>query len=106
AAACALLLRIAGEGVLLSTAETSALPPLAGILLWTVAITSALHLVLLLGELTITHTTAHAKLAVRELVRGRYAVWFWVGVVLVANSLVAPLVGAWAVIPALIGVFA
>jgi ferredoxin len=107
----AMLLEVAGEGLLLAApvaAESPlvAVPPIMALLLWTVATTAALHLVLLLGELSITHSTAHARLAAREMTRGRYAIWFWVGVVLVANSLVAPLVGPWAAIPALIGILA
>jgi Fe-S-cluster-containing dehydrogenase component/formate-dependent nitrite reductase membrane component NrfD len=80
--------------------------PVPEILAWTIAAAAALHLLLLLGEMTITHTTAHARLAAREMTRGRFAVAFWFGVVLVANSLVAPWAGVWAAIPALIGVLA
>jgi Fe-S-cluster-containing dehydrogenase component len=111
AGVCALLLRFMGDTVLLpaptsAEAPLIALPPATPVLLWTITVGAALHLVLLLGELTITHGTAHARLAAREMTRGRYAVWFWVGAVLVANALVAPLVGAWAAIPALVGVLA
>src|SRR5215208_6946554 len=43
--------------------EPSALTPLA----WTLGATSAIHLLMVWGELTLTHPTAHAALAVREM---------------------------------------
>lgn len=51
------------------------------------------HLVMVLGETTPHHTTAHARLAVTEMVRGRYAGPFWVGVVLVSGAVGAPWIG-------------
>ena len=72
-----------------------------------VGLTAAAHLLLVLAELTLTHATAHAALAARNMVRGRYAPWFWSGALLVtlAGALtVAPLSGAW--IAPLIGISA
>ncbi|MDQ3666728.1 MAG: polysulfide reductase NrfD [Acidobacteriota bacterium] len=51
-------------------------------LLWILAITSLLHVLMIWGEVSLTHATAHARLAVWEMVRGRYQSDFWVGLVL------------------------
>jgi Ni/Fe-hydrogenase subunit HybB-like protein len=55
-------------------------PLLASI--WILAIASLLHLLMIWGEVSLTHATAHARLAVWEMVRGRYKSDFWIGVVL------------------------
>jgi Fe-S-cluster-containing dehydrogenase component len=64
------------------------------------------HLLAVAGEVTLTHPTAHAHLAAAELVRGRFAGWFWTGVVGVAVSVAAPWIGLWAVPFALLGLLA
>jgi Fe-S-cluster-containing dehydrogenase component/formate-dependent nitrite reductase membrane component NrfD len=51
-------------------------------LLLTLAITSLLHLLMIWGEVSLTHPTAHARLAIWEMVRGRYKTDFWLGTVL------------------------
>jgi len=48
-----------------------------------------LHLGLVLGECTLTHATAHARLATREMLRGRFRRYFWVGIVLAAVAVAA-----------------
>ena len=48
---------------------------------------------MVLGETTLTHTTAHAALATREMTRGRFARHFWIGVLLVAVAAAAPWIG-------------
>ncbi|HLH68865.1 MAG TPA: 4Fe-4S dicluster domain-containing protein [Candidatus Dormibacteraeota bacterium] len=72
----------------------------------TIALAAGAHLLFVAGELTLTHPTAHAHLAAAHMVRGRYAAFFWVGVVLVAASLAAPWIGVAAVPLALIGLVA
>jgi Fe-S-cluster-containing dehydrogenase component/formate-dependent nitrite reductase membrane component NrfD len=52
------------------------------ILLWTLTVTSLLHLLMIWGEVSLTHPTAHARLAIWEMVRGRYKSDFWIGMVL------------------------
>jgi Fe-S-cluster-containing dehydrogenase component/formate-dependent nitrite reductase membrane component NrfD len=47
--------------------------------LWTVAISSLVHLLMIWGEVSLTHPTAHARLAVWEMVQGRYKGDFWIG---------------------------
>ena len=54
------------------------MPPL----LWVLALTSLLHVLMVWGEVSLTHATAHARLAVWEMVSGRYKSDFWIGMVL------------------------
>jgi Fe-S-cluster-containing dehydrogenase component/formate-dependent nitrite reductase membrane component NrfD len=58
--------------------------------LWLVTGAALAHLLLVAGELTLTHPTAHAHLAAWEMTRGRYAAWFWVGNLGVTLALAAP----------------
>jgi Fe-S-cluster-containing dehydrogenase component/formate-dependent nitrite reductase membrane component NrfD len=75
--------------------------------LWaTLALAAVAHLLLVLGEVTLAHPTAHAEQAVRELVRGRFAAFFWAGVVLVALAVAAPWIGVLAAPLALAGLLA
>jgi Fe-S-cluster-containing dehydrogenase component/formate-dependent nitrite reductase membrane component NrfD len=67
-----------------------------------------LHLLLLAGEVTMTHPTAHARLAAWEMTSGRYARYFRAGVVLQGLAVLALLVvpGAPVAILALAGLLA
>ena len=51
-------------------------------LLWILAITSLLHALMIWGEVSLTHATAHARLAIWEMVQGRYKSDFWLGMIL------------------------
>ncbi len=51
-------------------------------LLWLVALTSLAHLLMIWGEVSLTHATAHARVAIWEMVHGRYKSDFWIGIVL------------------------
>ena len=64
------------------------------------------HLLLVAVETTVTHPTAHARLAVHEMTRGRYARFFAAGVALVAVAVLAPWLGALAAIAGLAGLLA
>jgi Fe-S-cluster-containing dehydrogenase component/formate-dependent nitrite reductase membrane component NrfD len=64
------------------------------------------HLLLVWGEATFSHPTAHAHLALWEMTRGRFARYFWCGVVLCAVALLAPLAGPWVAPFALVGLLA
>ena len=67
--------------------EPTAVGQLAGL----VAAASAAHLLFVLGETTLTHATAHARLAVHEMTGGRYRDFFLTSVVLVMVGIAAPL---------------
>ena len=79
--------------------EPGALVPL----LWLLAAASLVHLLFVLGEATLAHPTAHAHAAAREMVRGRFARFFWGGVVLVAVAVSAPALGPLVAGAALVG---
>ena len=51
-------------------------------MLWIVAITSMLHLSMIWGEVSLTHSTAHARVAIWEMMHGRYRSSFWIGLLL------------------------
>jgi Fe-S-cluster-containing dehydrogenase component/formate-dependent nitrite reductase membrane component NrfD len=54
------------------------------------------HLLLVLGELTVTHTTAHSRLALREMTHGRFRGFFRASVGLMIGAALAPaLAAAW-----------
>jgi Fe-S-cluster-containing dehydrogenase component/formate-dependent nitrite reductase membrane component NrfD len=83
---------VSGAAVLLPfamMAEPGAVPAL----LATVGGGCAAHLLVVAGETTLTHPTAHARLAVWEMVRGRYGTFFWMGIVLTALAILAPWIG-------------
>ena len=48
-------------------------------LLWGLAVSSLIHLLMIWGETSLTHSTAHARVAVWEMMHGRYAQRFLVG---------------------------
>jgi Fe-S-cluster-containing dehydrogenase component/formate-dependent nitrite reductase membrane component NrfD len=73
---------------------------------WILAGAALAHLLMVAGEVTLAHPTAHARLAAWEMTRGRYAGWFRSGLVFAACGLVAPLIGAWAGPLALAGLLA
>jgi ferredoxin len=78
-------------------------PSLFGALLWILGASSLLHLLMIWGEVTLTHPTAHARLAIREMVRGRYRAFFWLGAALSLTGVFAPWLGMAAVPSALAG---
>jgi formate-dependent nitrite reductase membrane component NrfD len=68
-------------------------PDLVSILLWILGATSLMHLLLIWGEVTLTHPTAHARLAVWEMTGGRFRPYFWGGLALTALGGLAPWIG-------------
>ena len=96
---------LAGSGALLPFAawlEPAAVPPL----LWTLAASCLVHLLMVWGEVTLAHPTAHARLAMWEMTKGRYRAYFWAGIVLTLGGLLAPWLGLWAAPLALAGLLA
>jgi len=71
-----------------------------------VAAAAGLHLLMVAGEMTLTHPTAHAHLAAWEMRKGRYARFFWTGALLVAVGVAAPWIGVVAVPFVLVGLLA
>ena len=72
----------------------------------TLAAAAAVHVVQAVAETTLPHVTAHAYLATREIVRGRFARFFWPGLALIAASVAAPWIGVAAAPLALAGLLA
>jgi Fe-S-cluster-containing dehydrogenase component/formate-dependent nitrite reductase membrane component NrfD len=72
----------------------------------TLAAAAAVHVLQAVAETTLPHVTAHAYLATREMVRGRFARFFWPGMVLIAASVAAPWIGVAAAPLALTGLLA
>ena len=72
----------------------------------TLAIAAGLHVLMVAGETTLPHVTAHAHLATREMTRGRYARFFWPGLAFAAAAIAAPWIGIAATPLALLGLLA
>jgi len=72
----------------------------------TIAVAAGVHLLLVLGEVTLTHPTAHAHLAAAEMSHGKLARFFWPGVALAAVGIAAPWIGVVAVPFVLLGLLA
>lgn len=96
---------LAGAAALVPLAQAKVMEATSP-LLWVLAGSTFLHLLLVAGEITLPHGTAHARLAVYEMVRGRYRGFFWSGLALGAVGLFAPVLGAAAALPALLGLLA
>ena len=96
---------LAGSAILLGCAagaEPAMVPPLV----WTLVASSLLHLLFVLGEITLAHPTAHTRLAVEEMTRGTWRSYFWAGVVMVFVGMTAPWIGTVAIPFALAGLLA
>ena len=96
---------LAGSAALLPVAafaEPALVPRLAQIL----AISSAAHLLMVWGESTLPHVTAHARLAHHEMTSGRYGTFYKAGIVLGLIAVAAPVLGPVAAVPALLGLLA
>jgi Ni/Fe-hydrogenase subunit HybB-like protein len=79
---------LAGSAVLVPFAawlEPSALQAT----LITLGIACVAHVLFVVGEITLSHVTAHAQVAVNTMTRGRYAVLFWGGLALAALGALA-----------------
>jgi Fe-S-cluster-containing dehydrogenase component/formate-dependent nitrite reductase membrane component NrfD len=70
------------EGTRSALSFIDSVPPAVLASLWVLAVTSLLHVLMICGEVSLTHPTAHARLAVWEMVYGRYQSEFWIGILL------------------------
>jgi formate-dependent nitrite reductase membrane component NrfD len=91
---------LAGSAVLLSLAASSMM---ASALREFVAGSALLVVLFVFFETTMVHVTAHSRLGVWEMVRGRYAAFFWVGVLLLVGGVLSPWIGGLAALAALLG---
>ena len=98
----------AGAGVLslLSPLWAGGDPGLANALRIGFAGAAGAHLLMVAGEVTLPHVSAHARLAATEMTRGRFRVWFWAGIALSVVALLAPWAGSGAVALGLLGLAA
>jgi hypothetical protein len=102
-----LLVQAALAGAAALALATGSRDPAAGEpLLWVLAASALAHLLLVAGEATLPHPTAHARLAAWEMTAGRYRGWFRTGIGLTAVAVAAPWVGPAAAAAALAGLFA
>jgi formate-dependent nitrite reductase membrane component NrfD len=94
---------LAGAAVMLPLAVWLETADVVTALGWLLGAAALVHLLLTLGELTLPHTTAHARLAAREMTAGRYRGIFWTGLALVALGLLGPWLAVLVALPALVG---
>ena len=57
-------------------------------IVWLLAATVLIHVLCVIGEITLTHPTSHARVAVYEMVWGRFRNSFWIGLGLTSFGLV------------------
>jgi len=74
------------------------------LLLSALGIFSAIHLLMVWGEVSLTHPTAHARLAIWEMVKGRYKNDFRIGIILSFVGGVVPVLAVLGVLNTSIGV--
>jgi Fe-S-cluster-containing dehydrogenase component len=67
---------------------------------------TVIELLLVLGEMSIGHPTAHARQAAHEMTHGAFSRYFWAGIGLAVIALTAPLLGPVAAIAGLVAVLA
>ncbi len=91
-------------------APERALPHYAEIepLIWILVVGTLIHLLMVWGEVSLTHGSAHARVAAWEMTQGRYRVHFWIGISLslfggALAALVGTVIGVAAVPLALVG---
>ena len=71
---------------------------------WILGLSSLVHLLMVWGEVSLTHPTAHARLAIWEMVKGRYKTDFWTGTILSILGGLLPLLAGLGVLNISIGV--
>ena len=80
---------LAGSAAMLPAAAATA-PGAVGTIGVLLASACAAHLLFMAGETLPDHTSAHVHAAVFEMTRGRFAVLYWVGIVLIASGIAVP----------------
>ena len=64
---------------------------------------SAIHLLMILGELSLPHASAHGRMAVEEILSGKFRGFFWLSIVLASVGLLAPWGGGVGLVCGLMG---
>ena len=75
-------------------------------LTWFLAVSGLIHLLMVWGEVSLTHPTAHARLAIWEMIRGRYRTDFWLAMALSVLGTLLPWLALFDVVSSSIGVAA
>ncbi|HKO36121.1 MAG TPA: NrfD/PsrC family molybdoenzyme membrane anchor subunit [Pyrinomonadaceae bacterium] len=88
----------------LSARQFGAIAPDLNFWHWIVFVSSLLHLLMIWGEVSLTHSTSHARLAIWEMKSGRYQNVFWAGVALSVAGGALPLLAILAYVEASMGV--
>ena len=78
--------------------------PNASPLYWLFVMLSLIHVLMIWGEVSLTHPTAHARLAIWEMVHGRYETDFWIGIALSIIGGLIPALALWGSIDTGLGV--
>ena len=78
--------------------------PVDLLLTWLLAVSSLIHVLMTWGEVSLTHPTAHARLAIWEMVWGRYKSDFWMGTVMSIIGGLVPWLALTGIIPFGLGV--
>jgi len=68
--------------------------------LWILLGSSAIHVLMVFGELSLTHATAHARVAIWEMTRARYKHAFWIGLLLSIAGGLLPVAALFGYLPA------
>ena len=58
---------------------------------WSLLTTGVIHMLMIWGEVSLTHPTSHARLAIWEMVKGRYRHPFWIGILLSLLGMLLPI---------------
>ena len=81
---------LAGSALALPLAAWLA-PDAVATLAWVLTASVAAHVLMVVGEITLPHPTAHARLAAHSMTHGRFARVFWSGLAVTALAGLAPL---------------
>jgi Fe-S-cluster-containing dehydrogenase component/formate-dependent nitrite reductase membrane component NrfD len=103
-AAVLLLSLVFTEGSYSDDSYAQVIRPEVLYLLWVVALSTLLHLLMIWGEVSLTHPTAHARLAIWQMTRGRYKSDFWNGCALSFIGGLLPALALFGVVGAPVGV--
>ena len=79
--AALVMLAVRYRGAMSNDGMFHSAPPDVDWAVWILLSTSLIHLLMVWGEVSLTHPTSHARLAIWEMVKGRYRFAFWMGII-------------------------